>query len=215
MMWYALIDDEQVGPVDAAGMLGLKQQGRVTGETFVWRDGMPDWLPLEQVRDLRRQMDDLEADALYDLIEHDVTPKFYDHDHEGVPSRWLEMVRHTLKSLGPKVLATRMVRDYVRTLYAPACVNARALNADYSGAAELAAWKKKVRAAWPHVRVEHVESSGVGDAPEVGPPSRSARSSRSASAARPHRRSDAPPGRSRGAARERCARTRRRPSRCA
>ena len=53
-----------------------------------------------------------------------------------MPTRWLEMVRHTLKSLGPKVLATRMVRDYVRNLYAPAAVNARALNSDYAGAAD-------------------------------------------------------------------------------
>ena len=49
----------------------------------------------------------------------------------------------------------------------PAAVNARKLNSDYHGARELAAWKGKVRAAWPSVRVEHVESSGVGDAPEV------------------------------------------------
>ena len=58
------------------------------------------------------------------------------------------MVRHTLKSLGPKVLATRMVREYVDRLYAPAARHARALNDDYDGAAELAAWKQRVRAGW-------------------------------------------------------------------
>jgi glycogen phosphorylase len=78
------------------------------------------------------------------------------------------MLRHTLKSLGPKVLATRMVRDYVRQLYSPAAENSRSLNSDYVGAHELAVWKRRVKAAWPQVRVEHVESSGVGDAPEVG-----------------------------------------------
>jgi starch phosphorylase len=97
-----------------------------------------------------------------------VAPKFYDLDGEGVPTRWLEMVRHTLKSLGPKVLASRMVRDYTRNLYTPAAVNGRALNDDYAGAAKLAAWKKKVKGGWAEVRVEHVESEGVGDAPEVG-----------------------------------------------
>jgi starch phosphorylase len=61
-----------------------------------------------------------------------------------------------------------MVRDYVRTLYAPAAHTARGLNSDFHGAAELAVWTKRVRAAWPAVHVEHVESSGVGDAPEVG-----------------------------------------------
>ena len=58
------------------------------------------------------------------------------------------MLRHTLTSLGPKVLATRMVRDYVRELYAPATGHARALNSDYTGAADLAAWKRRVLAAW-------------------------------------------------------------------
>jgi starch phosphorylase len=61
-----------------------------------------------------------------------------------------------------------MVRDYVRDLYGPATVNARSLNSDYAGAQRLAAWKQRVKAAWPQVRVEHVESSGVADAPEVG-----------------------------------------------
>lgn len=42
------------------------------------------------------------------------------------------------------------------------------LNADYAGAAKLAARKKRVKTGWPSVRVEHVESSGVGDAAEVG-----------------------------------------------
>ena len=55
--------------------------------------------------------DDIEAHALYDLIERDVAPRFYDVDGEGVPIRWIEMVRHTLKSLGPKVLSTRMLRE--------------------------------------------------------------------------------------------------------
>ncbi|MFP5254091.1 MAG: DUF3417 domain-containing protein, partial [Actinomycetes bacterium] len=87
---------------------------------------------------------------------------------EGVPPRWLEMVRHTLKSLGPKVLATRQVRDYVRELYAPAAQTARSLNSDYAGAHELSVWKQSVRAAWHGVRVEHIDSEGVGDQAEVG-----------------------------------------------
>jgi len=134
-----------------------------------WYDGSNGWaIPsADGVEDPDRR-DDLEATALYDLIENEVAPRFYDVGDDGVPTRWLEMVRHTLKSLGPKVLATRMVRDYVRQLYTPAAQTGRKLNSDYTGAAELAAWKKRVRAGWSGVRVEHVESSGVGDAPEIG-----------------------------------------------
>ncbi|GAA3390722.1 alpha-glucan family phosphorylase [Streptomyces roseoviridis] len=102
--------------------------------------------------------DDLEAAALYELIEHRVAPRFYDRGPDGVPAGWTAMVRRTLTDLGPKVLADRMVREYVERLYAPAAADRRALGPDEARA--LAAWKARVRAAWPKVSVDHVE---VGD----------------------------------------------------
>jgi starch phosphorylase len=112
--------------------------------------------------------DDLEAAALYDIIEQQVVPRFYDVDGGGVPRRWLEMLRQTLTSLGPKVQATRMLRDYVELLYRPAAMSGRALNDDYDGAKALASWKARVREAWPGVTIEHVESASGADAFEMG-----------------------------------------------
>ncbi|WP_455360905.1 alpha-glucan family phosphorylase [Streptomyces sp. SYSU K21746] len=100
--------------------------------------------------------DDLEAHALYELIEQRVAPRFYDRADSGLPERWIEMVRQTLASLGPKLLAGRMVREYVERLYAPAARAHRAL--DPEAARELAAWKVRVRGAWPRVAVDHVEA---------------------------------------------------------
>ncbi|GHI22762.1 alpha-1,4 glucan phosphorylase [Streptomyces hydrogenans] len=102
--------------------------------------------------------DDLEAAALYELIERRVAPRFYDRGADGVPVAWTAMVRRTLADLGPKVLADRMVREYVERLYVPAAAARRALTPDR--ARELAAWKARVRAAWPGVAVDHVE---IGD----------------------------------------------------
>ncbi|GGY87690.1 glycosyltransferase family 1 protein [Streptomyces poonensis] len=110
--------------------------------------------------------DDLEASALYDLLEKRVAPRFYERGQGGLPDRWIEMVRQTLTHLGPKVLAGRMVREYVERLYAPAARSHRALTPD--AARDLAEWKARVRGAWHDVTVDHVETSAVTTTAELG-----------------------------------------------
>jgi glycogen phosphorylase len=110
--------------------------------------------------------DDIEAAALYDLLEQRVAPRFYERGQGGLPDRWIEMVRQTLTHLGPKVLAGRMVREYVERLYAPAARAHRAM--DPGTARELAAWKGKVRASWPEVTVDHVETTATTATAELG-----------------------------------------------
>jgi glycogen phosphorylase len=110
--------------------------------------------------------DDIEAAALYDLLEQRVTPRFYEHGRQGLPDRWIEMVRQTLTHLGPKVLAGRLVREYVERLYTPAAHAHRTMTPDT--ARELADWKSRVRAAWPGVTVDHVETSVAPATAELG-----------------------------------------------
>ncbi|HEY8983382.1 MAG TPA: alpha-glucan family phosphorylase, partial [Streptomyces sp.] len=110
--------------------------------------------------------DDIEADALYDLLERRIAPSFYEHGDSGHPDRWTEMVRHTLTRLGPKVLADRMVREYVDRLYTPAALAHRATTPER--ARELADWKGRVRGAWHKVAVDHVETSTASATPELG-----------------------------------------------
>src|SRR4029453_7942026 len=108
-----------------------------------------------------------EARAIYDLLSNQVVPRFYESGGRGgVPHRWVEMVRHTLQETGPKVLATRMVRDYVQALYVPAAGSARSMAGDgYSPAREEAAWRAHLLGNWGTVRVAHVEATGGAETP--------------------------------------------------
>ncbi|WP_283134093.1 alpha-glucan family phosphorylase [Rhizohabitans arisaemae] len=164
-------------PLEACGTSGMKAalNGGLNlsirdGWWDEWYDGENGWaIPTaDGVVDPERR-DDLEAAALYDLIERQVATRFYDRGPDGLPARWLEMVKHTLRTLGPKVLAGRMIHDYVTDLYVPAALSARALTGDdHQAAKSFAAWRLRVAAAWPGVRVEHVEGAGAGEAPELG-----------------------------------------------
>ena len=160
-------------PLEACGTSGMKAalNGGLNisvrdGWWDEWYDGGNGWeIPsADGVEDPVRR-DELEALALYELLAKSVTPLFYDRDAEGVPLGWVDRIRHTLRSLGPKVQAERMVREYTSTLYVPAADASRALAGAAGGwepARELAAWKKRVIDAWPGVRIEHVEAEAAG-----------------------------------------------------
>jgi starch phosphorylase len=114
----------------------------------------------EAVEDLGRR-DQIEAESLFALLEGQIVPMFYERpEHEGrLPRRWIRHVKESLATLGPEVVASRMVRDYVSELYEPTAARADALGADRCvRAVALAGWKERVRAAWPAVHVAAVDA---------------------------------------------------------
>ena len=118
----------------------------------------------EHVDDLARR-DELEAGSLFELLERQVVPLFYDRWQGPVPRKWVQRVKRSLITLGPFVTAARMVRDYAEQLYEPTAAQGDALVADgYAAARSLADWKSRVEASWPGVHVDHVEvDDGVAD----------------------------------------------------
>jgi starch phosphorylase len=168
-------------PLEACGTSGMKSALN-GGLNLSIRDGWWDELydgengwavpTADDVHDPSRR-DDLEATALYELLERQVLPLFYDRA-DGLPTGWLAMVRHTLATLGPEVQASRMVREYVRKLYVPAArSSARTIADGFRGAKALAEYRDRLRAHWAHVRVADLELDETGHTtPLLGTPVR-------------------------------------------
>lgn len=175
-------------PLEACGTSGMKSalNGGLNlsirdGWWDEWYDGENGWeIPsADGVTDEARR-DDLESSGLYTLLEEAVAPKFYERDEHGVPPRWIEMVRHTVQTLGPKVLASRMVRDYVEQYYTPAAQSLRKTIApvdgaedtvgggEFGSARELAAYRTRAQQAWPKIVITDVDSTGLPDSPVLG-----------------------------------------------
>jgi len=163
-------------PQEACGTSGMKAALNGTLNCSIldgWWDELFDgengWAitSAEDLDDLAAR-DRVEADSLFDLLEHQIVPLFHDRPtaadgSSGVPHGWLRRVKANLVSLGPAVVASRMVQDYTARLYEPAAAAAESLRADDSARAkDLAAWKQRVRGAWGGVKITAVDA---GDEP--------------------------------------------------
>jgi starch phosphorylase len=110
------------------------------------------------------QRNELEANSLFELLEQQIVPRYYDRP-DGMPRAWIGTMKRSISQLGPFLSSSRMVRDYATELYAPAAVASSRLAADgYAGAKELAAWRRRVLDAWHEVHIDAVDADeSVGD----------------------------------------------------
>ncbi len=154
-------------PLEASGTSGMKASMNGVLNCSV-PDGWWDEAYTEEIGwlvgrgesyDDQETQDMVETKALYDRIENVIAPMFYDRQNDGLPRRWITMMKDSMKAICPVFNTNRMLAEYSDRYYIPAFEGWDALASDsWAGARELSSWKEKVRGAWPSVRIERVES---------------------------------------------------------
>jgi starch phosphorylase len=152
-------------PMEACGTSGMK--AALNGVlNFSIRDGWWDEMSdghngfdipsFDDDPDLWRR-DRREASATFEVLENQIVPLFYDRHDDGLPHGWIDRITTNWATLGWRVIAGRMVRDYVTQYYEPAAAGTARMTVDAAAPArELSAWKQRVADAWPGVSLRIV-----------------------------------------------------------
>ncbi len=102
--------------------------------------------------------DNKEADDLYRLLEEDIIPTFYQRDHQGIPTRWVERMRNSMAILTPFFSANRMVREYTERYYLKMAKAYRQRSADKADlACRIERWNQQISQHWNSIRLGNLE----------------------------------------------------------
>ncbi|UCF20120.1 MAG: alpha-glucan family phosphorylase [Gemmatimonadota bacterium] len=159
-------------PLEASGTSGMKAaaNGVLNASTLdgwwaeAWEEHAPEgpggWaIGRGEVYDDPEEQDAVEAEAVYAILERDAVPLFYERGAHDFSREWVERMKASIANLCHRFNIHRMVQEYTERFYLPAAKRHADLVAnDAAGARALAAWKARVRAGWPALRVESVDS---------------------------------------------------------
>jgi starch phosphorylase len=108
--------------------------------------------------------DAAEARQLYDILEREVIARFYDRGDDGLPRRWIAMMRESMARLTPEFSANRTVREYTEKYYLPAATGYRKREASHGALAQrILQWRKAVAEHWSKLHFGHVHCETIGD----------------------------------------------------
>jgi glycogen phosphorylase len=108
--------------------------------------------------------DEIEANALYDLLEKEVVPLFYDRDADGLPRHWIAKMKDAIRLNCPFFNTARMVGEYAQRAYFHASDRYHTLTTEnYAPAKELAEWKTKLSQNWHNLKIKNINVSSTSD----------------------------------------------------
>ena len=160
-------------PMEASGTSGMKAQANGVlnvstldgwwDEAWEMRSGNGSdlgWaIGKGEVYDDLAHQDQVEAEALYELLERQIVPTFYERHADGLPPKWIARMRSSIATLCPEFNMHRMVRQYAEGYYLVAHRRYLSLDGEDSARTKrLASWMSKIKAAWPTIRLEPVKN---------------------------------------------------------
>ena len=111
-------------------------------------------LKMERTYDNQDFQNDLDSSTIYNILENEIVPAFYNKDAAGISREWIKTIKNTVAEVACNFTTNRMMTDYCQKYYEPLCSRASSLkDNDFEVARDIAFWKKKMRRDWSHVQI--------------------------------------------------------------
>jgi len=165
-------------PREASGTSGMKAAANGGLNLSIldgwWDEGYdPDigWcIGRGEISDNHAYQDERDAEQLYDQLEYEIVPLFYDRSSENLPLQWISRMKRSIASHSSFFNTHRMVQEYTEKAYLTAETRVKALYAnDMKEVKALTKWEQHVQCEWTHVQVSINQNSPQGDV-QVGEP---------------------------------------------
>ncbi len=115
------------------------------------------------------EQDYIESQALYNALEHDIVPMFYDHNKENFSHDWVQMMKHSIIMGGRQFSSHRMLREYTERFYIPAIQSyGNMTENNYELTRQVTSWNKKVKDDWSKISISSVMMPHVNGSSRVG-----------------------------------------------
>jgi len=103
--------------------------------------------------------DHLDSDSLFDLLEKEVVPEFYERSADGLPRQWIARMKQSIRTVNSFFNTNRMVQQYFDQFYGPANeLFLKLVEGHGSGAAQLAQWKHRLADGWNAVHIKDLDA---------------------------------------------------------
>lgn len=155
-----------IRPMEASGTSGMKAAVNGTINFSIldgwWDEGYngSNGFPIGRGEQFQPspEIDQMQADLLYDTLENQIIPLFYDRGEMRVPSKWVELMKNSIKSITPLFSSHRMVKEYAKKYYLTACSLNKALKEkNAKNAIEFFNWQAKVKSEWRNIKISNIE----------------------------------------------------------
>lgn len=155
-------------PLEASGTSGMKAglNGTINlsvldgwwGESY---DGKNGWAIKPVSESLGEEVRTREETrTLYELLQDQVVPLYYEHGKMGFSPNWVKMAKRSMATIMPRFNSKRMVGEYLAKCYLPASKQHRVYKANqYENSRIIAAWKARIRQAWPGIRLRRLDNA--------------------------------------------------------